>query len=55
MGKYYVTLTANSKKYQVCREDIRKVFPLKPRKLPSLPSYAQNAKDSDELTNFEDS
>jgi hypothetical protein len=47
MGKYYVTLKANAKKYQVCREDIHKVIPLRPKKLPRLPAFTQNEKEAD--------
>jgi hypothetical protein len=55
MGKYYVSLAVNTKKYQVCREDIRKVYSHKLKKIPRLPAFAKNDKDADELTNFEDS
>jgi hypothetical protein len=55
MGKYYVSLAVSSKKYHVCRDDIQKVYSHKLRKVPRLPAFAENGKDADELTNFEDS
>jgi hypothetical protein len=55
MGKYYVSLAVSSKKYQVCRDDIQKVYSHRLRKMPKVPVFVEHSKDNDELTNFEDS
>jgi hypothetical protein len=39
MGKYYVSVSINTKKYQVCRDDIKKVYAHKLRKIPKLPVF----------------
>lgn len=39
MGKFYVYIQLNNKKYKVNKEDIREVFSLRKMRLPSPPSY----------------
>ena len=56
MGKYFVTVAANAKHYKVCREDIKKFYSFKLRKMPALPAYdpMELDKESDSLTNCDE-
>jgi hypothetical protein len=57
MGKYFVSVQANSRIYRVCRDDISKVYSHRLRKLPRQPAFdpAQKQHEDDYLTNCEDS
>jgi hypothetical protein len=39
MGKHFVAVALNSTKFKLDREDIKKVFIFKQRKIPRLPSF----------------
>lgn len=46
MGKFYVTIVKNTLKYKVCKDDIKKVFSIKKRKIPSPPHFTKFEKDN---------
>jgi len=39
MGKFYVYIELEKKKFKVCKEDIKEVYSLRKIRLPLLPSY----------------
>ena len=55
MGKFYVYISLDKKKYKVCREDIREVFSLKKTRLPIAPSYASHSDKEDQQTSLDSS
>lgn len=57
MGKFYVTVSVNQKKYRLCKEDIKTVSSQSLRKHPRVPAFETFQKDQEyeDITNCEDS
>jgi hypothetical protein len=47
MGKFYVSIASNSLRYKLCKDDIKKIFSIKKRKVPSLPTFLETEKNAD--------
>lgn len=47
MGKHFVAIANNATKYRLDRDDIKKVFIFKQKRLPRLPAFNSFQKDSD--------
>lgn len=47
MGKYYVYIELEKKKFKVCKDDIREVYSLRKVRLPLLPSYNSEIEKED--------
>ena len=53
MAKLFVSIVNNHRKHRICKDDIRNVHSVKPRRLPAIPSfYAMDPKrqEDDRLT-----
>jgi hypothetical protein len=56
MAKLYITVSNNSRRYKLNREDIHKFYSTQKRKVPRLPAYDPTNKEQeyDSVTNYSD-
>ena len=48
MGKFYVYIQLEKKKFKVCKDDIREVYSLRKIRHPLLPSYNSDVEKEDQ-------